>query len=155
MNKYAYIVAHEIRKIYWRVVKPATFGVMVIIRHGDEVLFVRHSYGHQAWGFPTGGFNPKRETPEQAGAREVREELGLQLENIQLIHTHFSTAQVKRDTGYWLVAETANRDIRTSGEIAAYAWRRPSDLPEKINSYAEKALLLWLNGGSTGVAKAG
>ena len=49
---------------------------------------IRHSYGPRSWGLPGGGID-KGETPEAAAIREVREELGIQLNAVQ----PFTTAQ--------------------------------------------------------------
>jgi len=53
----------------------------VLLIHPDDparCLIVRHSYSDSAWwGMPGGAYRPDRETPEQAGVREVSEELAL------------------------------------------------------------------------------
>ena len=67
----------------WRFLRrPRLEGVAVALLHRDRVLLVRHSYKHRGrWDFPGGG--PKRgEAPHDAARREVREELGLALDEL-------------------------------------------------------------------------
>ncbi len=62
-----------------RLLKPSyTVGAGCLIERGDEVLLVQTSY-REGWGMP-GGLLNRRETPADGARREVREELGLQVE---------------------------------------------------------------------------
>jgi 8-oxo-dGTP diphosphatase len=63
-----------------RTIAPSfTVGAMAIIERADgHRLFVRHVYRHH-WGVP-GGLLERGETPEEAVAREVFEEVGLRIE---------------------------------------------------------------------------
>jgi 8-oxo-dGTP diphosphatase len=63
-----------------RSVAPSfTVGAMCIIERADgEVLLVRHSY-RDRWGVP-GGLLKRRELPAEGARREVREEVGLDIE---------------------------------------------------------------------------
>lgn len=55
-----------------------------VVRDGDRVLFVRHTYGDRgAWELP-GGSRRSREPPGGAIRREMREELGIEL--VELRH---------------------------------------------------------------------
>ncbi|WP_344844256.1 NUDIX domain-containing protein [Kribbella ginsengisoli] len=72
---------HRGLRLWWRLRKPTTFGVKALLIHPDDAgrcLVVRHSYVDQdRWGLPGGGYNPKRETAQEAAVREVAEELAL------------------------------------------------------------------------------
>jgi 8-oxo-dGTP pyrophosphatase MutT (NUDIX family) len=63
-----------------RAIAPSyTVGAMAIIERADGCrLFVRHVY-RQHWGVP-GGLLERGETPEVAVAREVKEEVGLDIQ---------------------------------------------------------------------------
>src|SRR3954466_8381515 len=56
-----------------------TVGAMCLIERADgRVLFIRHLY-RKRWGVP-GGLLERRESPTDAARREVREEVGLEVE---------------------------------------------------------------------------
>src|SRR5690606_16137625 len=57
-------------------------GIMVANAQG-EVLWARR-VGQDAWQFPQGGINPE-ETPEDALYRELREEIGLLPEHVEVL----------------------------------------------------------------------
>ena len=50
-----------------------------LIIHKGQVLFVRSNTTREQWAFP-GGKQEKKETPQQAVSREIREELGIDIE---------------------------------------------------------------------------
>src|SRR2546429_10771 len=56
--------------------RRAHLGAAAVIFDGNgRVLLVRHSYGQRGWELPGGGRQPK-ESLQQAGPPEIREELG-------------------------------------------------------------------------------
>jgi len=57
-------------------------GIIVANDHG-QVLWARR-YGHDAWQFPQGGIIDG-ESPEQAMYRELREEIGLEPQDVELL----------------------------------------------------------------------
>ena len=73
----AYRAAFPVVRLGWRVWPRQHQGALVALRLGDGVLLVRSSYRKQL-SFPGGGIEPG-ETPSQAAARELREEIGLDL----------------------------------------------------------------------------
>lgn len=62
-------------RLYWRIFKPKTFGVKVIVENNDKFLLIRNSYGRKRWTFP-GGKIENNEEPKDAAFREVKEEVG-------------------------------------------------------------------------------
>jgi len=57
--------------------------VKCIVRDGADALFVRHTYGNRGeWELP-GGSAGRREAPEAAVRREMREELGVELHDVR------------------------------------------------------------------------
>jgi len=70
-------VAYRGLLAWWWLVRPERRGVHVALWCGDRVLFVRNSY-RRSYTFPSGGVK-SREDLRQAAARELREEVGIDL----------------------------------------------------------------------------
>ncbi len=115
-------------RFWWRVRKPETFGVKALLLHPDgsgRFLVVRHSYSDPTrWGLPGGGYNPSAETPAQAAAREVAEELALTVpaEAFTVLDTLVTTLEGKRDTLTILRALSSKEDVSPSPELAEARW---------------------------------
>jgi len=114
-------------RAWWKVRKPTTFGVKVLFLHPDDptrCLIVRHSYSDSArWGLPGGAYKPERETAEQAGAREVAEELGLTIDGVPtVLDTVTTTLEGKRDTLTIVRTTPTSASFVRSPEIAEARW---------------------------------
>lgn len=113
-------------KFYWRIFKPKTYGVKVLIRHPGnpgKILLVRHTYGNKTlWNIPGGGYKPKKEAPEEAAVREVHEELKITLEAPQIIGLYETSGEGKRDTVTIVLGTIKNMDITRNNEIAEISW---------------------------------
>ncbi|WP_199043394.1 NUDIX domain-containing protein [Glycomyces salinus] len=111
---------------WWRLRRPTTFGVKAFLRLPDgRFLVVRHAYGDTArWGLPGGGYRPGRESPAEAAAREVREELGLAIDPVgfEVLDRALTTAEGKRDTVTILTAQAPSHEIRLAAELAEARW---------------------------------
>lgn len=70
----------QARRSVVRALSPTfTAGSIVVIRRGDgAILLIRQTY-RNGWGLP-GGLLQKGESPAEAAVREVREEVGLEIE---------------------------------------------------------------------------
>jgi ADP-ribose pyrophosphatase YjhB (NUDIX family) len=65
-------------------------AAVACIRDGDErILLLRRSDGDDLWGFPGGAMEPG-EAAAAAVVREVREEIGLEVEPVELIGVYSS-----------------------------------------------------------------
>ncbi|MFG1910780.1 NUDIX hydrolase [Kribbella sp. NPDC048928] len=130
-------------QLWFRIRKPTTFGVKALIRHPDgRFLVVRHSYADtRRWGLPGGGYKPARETPAEAAAREIHEELGLTIRpaDFTVLDTTVTTLEGKHDTLTTLTA-FSDTDVTTlSPEIAEARWVK--NLQELGNAPLSKWLL--------------
>ncbi len=119
-------------RAWWKIRKPITFGVKVLLAHPDDpgrCLIVRHSYSDSSrWGLPGGAYKPDRETAEQAGVREVAEELGLTVIEVPKVLDIVTTAfEGKRDTLTILSATPSSASFKLSPEIAEARWV-PADM---------------------------
>ncbi|MBL8778469.1 MAG: NUDIX domain-containing protein [Acidimicrobiales bacterium] len=116
-----------------RTIAPSyTVGAMCIIeRHDGALLLIRHSY-RSRWGVP-GGLLNRREDPAVAARREVREEVGLEVDLWGEPAVVVDAVPQRVDLVYRarLSAGAALDDVRpVSAEIAEARWFPPDALPE-------------------------
>lgn len=115
-----------LQRLWWRARRPATYGVKAFLTLPDgRFLVVRHAYGDTArWGLPGGGYRPGRETPEQAAAREVGEELRFVVASTSftVLDRAVSTLEGKRDTVTILAAAAPSTAFTLAPEIAEARW---------------------------------
>jgi 8-oxo-dGTP pyrophosphatase MutT (NUDIX family) len=79
-RRLGYRVAHRLLRGWWFLRRPHTQGVKCLLFDGERLLFVRHAYGdRRAWELPGGGLR-RGEEPAVAARREMREELGVDLD---------------------------------------------------------------------------
>lgn len=116
-------------RLYWRVFKPITFGVKVIIEHDGKFIFIKNSYTYELWSLVGGGIK-RKEKPEEAAIREVKEEVGIDLKEIKFLGTVVSTSEGKRDTvhAFYGKSDTLNI-IPDEFEIAKAEWFTRENLP--------------------------
>lgn len=70
----------RLRRLTVQAISPHyVLGAVCVLRHGDEVLFLRSRHARNGWTLP-GGLMARGERPREALARELCEELGLELD---------------------------------------------------------------------------
>ncbi|HEY0715608.1 MAG TPA: NUDIX hydrolase [Polyangia bacterium] len=79
----AYRCAYQMLRLYWRLARPHTHGALVTIWCEERVLLVQNSY-LPCWSLP-GGSVRARESARQAAVRELREEIGLAINEEVLV----------------------------------------------------------------------
>lgn len=123
LRRAGYRVAHAGLRLYWRIARPQTRGVKCVVRHGDAVLFVRHSYGdRRQWELPGGGIK-RGEDPRDTAAREASEELGLDLADWRALGTVDAYGYGKRTTVICFEADAPGRALTVdAGEIEEARW---------------------------------
>lgn len=135
-----YRVGYLVLRPWWFVSRPRTSGVKVVVRRGDEVLLIRHTYARRdVWDLP-GGFVSPGEDPEHALRRELLEELGLVPTAILPTGATPSRFDRKREVLHSYAVEVGDRDeIRPSrAEIAQARWVRRDALPEETARLARR-----------------
>lgn len=103
-------LVYRVQKWFWRVFRPRTNGVKVLLfDDAGQLLLIRNSYGRSdLFLLPGGGIRPF-ESPERAAVREVKEELGCQIVDLASVSTHTSTAEGKRDLIHLFKARVQGR----------------------------------------------
>ncbi|QEC47643.1 NUDIX hydrolase [Baekduia soli] len=126
----AYRVGYVVLRPWWYLTRPQTQGVKVVVRCGDEVLLVRHSYARRGqWDLP-GGFVHPGEDPEVALRRELSEELGVTPLATRRIACTPSRLDGKREVLFTYLAEVADTTIDPSpAEIDQARWYPVDALP--------------------------
>ena len=130
---------------------PLTIGVRVLVREGDQVLLLRHTYT-PGWHFP-GGAVDRRETTADAAVRELREEALIEATAPpRLIGVFLSTAQLKSDhilffdIPAWRRVEGKERLL----EIAEARFFPVRELPEGTTGGTRRRLSEALDGATPG-----
>jgi 8-oxo-dGTP diphosphatase len=110
-----------------------TAGAVVSDAEG-RVLLLHHRFrAGSGWGIP-GGFIEKGEQPEDAIRRELREEVGLELESARVAFAR----TLKRPTQVEIIFRCRARaggvaPAPQSMEIKSVAWFKPDELPPELS----------------------
>ncbi len=140
--KALYKLANSIRRIYWFIFRPHTRGVKCLVQTDGSYLLIQTSYSGKCWTLPGGGIQP-RELVEDAARREVREEVGVVLNEIKILGSYESSAEYKRDTIYLTYAEILNQDIAVhTGEVSVARWFPMNALPQEQSRALRESLAL-------------
>jgi 8-oxo-dGTP pyrophosphatase MutT (NUDIX family) len=141
LRRVCYRVAHTGLRAYWRVARPHTRGVKCVVREGDAVLFVRHSYGdRRQWELPGGGIR-RGEDPRDTAAREAHEELGLDLAEWRALGSVEAHGYGKRTTMICFAADAPTRTVTVdAGEIEEARWCPLADPPVPLGVDAHAVL---------------
>jgi 8-oxo-dGTP pyrophosphatase MutT (NUDIX family) len=108
--------------------------VKCIVRDdAGRVLFVRHTYGdRRGWELPGGGMR-RREDPEAAVRREMREELGIDLVDVRPVGEVEIARHHKHTLLHCFAARTGGAALRLAdAEIAEARWAEPDAPPRPL-----------------------
>lgn len=141
MLRRALELAHRGRRTLWRIFRPRTRGVKVLVfNDAGHVLLVRNTYGStHHFALPGGGVRPW-EQPHAAALREIREEVSLTLTGLTFISSYFSSGEGKRDTVHLFKAQTVEPPTADGIEIAEAAFFALNDLPSTVSPATSRRL---------------
>lgn len=97
-------------------------GIVAVFVDGDRFLLIRRAEGIPSGGWwtpPSGGIEPG-ETPQQAVVREMREELGLSVE--QIAHVWTCPSYDGKWQLYWWLCRTVDAITPEPAEVAEVRW---------------------------------
>jgi ADP-ribose pyrophosphatase YjhB (NUDIX family) len=136
----AYRAGYLVLRPWWFVTRPRTRGMKAVVRCGEDVLLVRHTYARRdQWDIP-GGFVRPGEEVGSALARELAEELGVTPVRITPIADLPSRFDHKRER-LFVFAVDVERDAELTpsvAEIAAVRWARHDALPRDSTVFTRR-----------------
>ena len=104
-------------------------AAVVVTDEGGRVLLLKHVFrGGSGWGIP-GGFLEAGEQPADAARRELREETGLEVEDLRLVHVRTLRWPRQVEALFRARASDPARARAASGEISRAEWFAPDRLP--------------------------
>jgi 8-oxo-dGTP pyrophosphatase MutT (NUDIX family) len=149
-----YRVALLLLRAWWVVARTRSSGVRCVLRHGDDIMLVRHSYGDRRWMLP-GGRVRRGEDPAATATREMEQELGLVCRAWTVTGRNAARAGYRRrsradgfrrHTTWYLSGVAADRAVRPrAGEIDEARWFPRAALPpDRVDGLDEAAARGWL-----------
>jgi len=123
-------------RVFFDAPSPA---VIVAVINGDKILLTRSvGWNHPYWGLVAGHVK-SGETAVEAVVREIREEVGLDIKNLNIIGTFASKDLDLLMVGY--SANSENMDINMSQELEKAEWfYLGNDLPVRPCSIASQVI---------------
>lgn len=114
----------------------------IIVDENNKVLLLKHRFRPGGgWGIP-GGFIEAEEQPEEALRRELREEVGLEVEDVRLFSTR--TFKTAKQVEILFRGRAKGGALPQSIEISKAAWftleQLPAELPEGQQQLIRDAL---------------
>jgi len=138
----AYRAGYLALRPWWFLTRPHTVGMKAVVRCGDDVLLVRHTYARRdQWDIP-GGFVRPDEDVEEAMRRELAEELGVRPVGVFRIGDLPSRVDHKRERLHVYAVEVApGSAVEPSlAEIAAVRWAPHDALPAETTVFARRMI---------------
>jgi 8-oxo-dGTP diphosphatase len=123
-----------------------TAGVVIIDARG-RVLLLKHRFRPgMGWGIP-GGFLETGEQPAEALRRELREEVGLEVENLKLLTTR--AFKKPRQVEIVFTARAVGDPDQLGFEIQKADWFSPDELPKGLPKDQAQLIKRALNDGAS------
>lgn len=125
-----YSIAHQIRKLFWKIFKPTTIGVKILCLNNRKILLIKTSYS-SGWHLPGGGVE-KGETVLEAAARELKEECNISQANLRLegIYSNFFEGKNDHIALFSTKLSKSKLDFKKNHEILECRFFELDELPE-------------------------
>ena len=135
---------YKTNKLLWRITKPTTIGVKLILDRENCVLLVKHTY-QPDWYLPGGGVK-RGETLEETARREAAEELGAILGDLTLFGIYTNICAQKTD--HVIVFSCTNFTItgKKDWEIEGYDFFGFENLPDGVSPGTGRRMQEYVSG---------
>ena len=128
-------IGYRLRRFVYRTFRVRTRGAKVMVFNGaGELLLIRNSYGRSNLFVLPGGGIGRGESPEAAAAREVREETGLELQELCFLSRHGNRSEGKRDTVHLFTARAEGTPRSDNVEVEEARFFPLDALPASVSS---------------------
>ena len=135
---------YKLARLWWSITGPITVGVRVLLLKDQRVLLVRHTY-QDAW-YLVGGGVKRGESLEQAIRREAAEEVGAELEDLQLLGVYSSFFEGKSDHVAVFACTAFTLTGQTDREIERFEYFAVDSLPERASPGTRRRIGEYLGG---------
>lgn len=137
-------ILHKTASTFWKIVKPVTVGVRILLLKNDEILLVKHTYS-ESWFLPGGGLK-KGETFQQGIERELKEELEITVTELELHGVYNNFFEGKNDSIIVFLSENFSEPTKKDREIEHFGYFKLNDLPPKTSPGTKNRIAEFLNG---------
>jgi ADP-ribose pyrophosphatase YjhB (NUDIX family) len=142
LHRLALRIGHRLRRRWWKAWRMQRNGVSVVAIDAEERVFlVRHSYGSGLWSLPGGGIGTC-EDPAACARREMMEELGCALEELELATYFDEVLYGAPHRAFVFTARFAGEPMIDGREVIESGWFALHELPSDIATFAEYRLKL-------------
>jgi ADP-ribose pyrophosphatase YjhB (NUDIX family) len=127
-------IGYLLRRMVIGALRLKTTGVKVMVLNDrGELLLIRNSYGDRAQYLLPGGGVLRRESPAAAAVREVHEELGLDVRDVEPVWTYKSSVEGKRDTIHLFRVVTSQQPRIDDREVIEASFFTLDGLPSSVS----------------------
>ena len=120
----------------------------IITDGGGRVLLLQHEFRMgSGWGIP-GGFLEAGEQPLQALRRELREEIGVELEGAELVHVRTLRRPQQLEIHFRCRVRDGSDASPRSMEINKVGWFKTGELPPELSADQRRIIRHALAGGA-------
>jgi 8-oxo-dGTP diphosphatase len=125
----------------------------VVLDDSSRVLLVRHKYGELNWELP-GGAAEAGESAEETARREMREEVGVELETMRLAGVYWDP-QVDAHHFVFQARMRGTPRLADPKEITEFGWFMPAALPRPMSDFTVQRITDAISGAPAEVWKIG
>ncbi len=132
---------YQLNRLRYRLTRPVTLGVRLLLLQEGKVLLVQHTY--QPERYLPGGKVEHGETTEDAARREAREEVGATLGPLRLFGVYTNFYEGRSDHIIVFACDDVRLANKQTWEIERLAWFPPDALPDDVSPGCRRRIAEW------------